>query len=57
MATYTCIRQVSDYLEGLDFTPDSSDYRYFYYTDSEELRLALTNMPAFGKIWFAPPWA
>lgn len=57
MAIYACVRQISDYLEGLDFVPDSSDYRYFYYTDSEALQLALTNLPKWAKIWFAPPWA
>lgn len=57
MAVFTCIRQVSDYLEGLDFTPDSSDYRYFYYTDSVELQEAITDMPNWGKIWYAPPWS
>ncbi len=57
MATYVCIRQVSEYLEGLDFTPDSSDYRYFYYTDSEALQTAITNMPSWMRLAFSPPWA
>ena len=56
MAVYTAIRQVSNYLQGLDFIPYSSDYRYDYYTDSVSLQTAITNMPTWGKIWFAPPW-
>ena len=57
MATYTCIREVSNYLKGLDFSPDTSDYRYDYYTDSEGLQTAITNLPSWGRIWFAPPWS
>jgi hypothetical protein len=57
MAIYSSIRQVSDYLKGLDFVPDSSDYRYFYYTDSVSLQTAITNMPKWMRIFFSPPWA
>lgn len=56
MAVYQCIREVSDYLIGKGFTPDSFNYRYFYYTDSVELQLALTEMPSWMRNSYAPPW-
>lgn len=56
MAIYTCVREVSEYLEGKDFIPDSSDYRYFYYTDSSLLQTAISEMPNWMRNSFAPPW-
>lgn len=57
MAVYSCNMFIKNYLVGKGFTPDSNDYRYYYFTDSEELQLAVSLMPFWYKYLFANAWS
>lgn len=56
MAVYTCNHSIADYLMGKDFVPDSYDYRYYYFTITEELTESLEEMPYWYRSNFADPW-
>lgn len=57
MAIYSAIQPIADYLVGKDFVPDSYDYRYYYFTVTEQLTEALEDMPYWYRNLFAPPWS
>ncbi len=50
MTTFTCNDNIAAYLEGLGFTPTSSDYRYNYFTDTPQLDAAIAAMPPWMLI-------
>lgn len=57
MAILSANLAVSNYLEGKGFEPDSSDYRYYYYTITEQLTDSLDDMPSWYRIAYADPWS
>lgn len=47
---------VKNYLIGKGFSYVSSDYRYYYFTESSPLTLAISQMPYWYRDKFAPAW-
>lgn len=53
---YSANYYIAQYLIGKGLTPTSSNYRYYYFEESEALTTALAEMPNFYFISFANLW-
>lgn len=56
MTTYTANYDVGEFLEARGFEPLSTDYRYYYFDDTEALQDELDEMPPWSYLWFANGW-
>ena len=57
MSTYSANYYIAQYLIGKDFIPTGYDYRYYYFDETEELLLSISQMPQWYLINFGNPWS
>lgn len=53
---YAANEKIKEFLVAKDFDVLSFDYRFYYFEDTPELRVALSTIPSWGRIWFSNLW-